>query len=75
MSQHQAVFQFQFYLEVAEEQEFFAVDGHGSSVLGQIGQHEQLHTILHYLPVRGYVPAGDSGIDRYLSRIATSRRE
>jgi hypothetical protein len=44
-------------------------------VLGQIGQHEQLHTVLRYLAVGRDVPAGDSGIDRYLSGIAASRRE
>ena len=39
-SQHHAVFQLQFRLQVAEEQEFLAIDVYGCGVLGQIGQDE-----------------------------------
>jgi len=44
-------------------------------VLGQVGQDEQFHAVLLYLAVRGDVAAGESGIDRYLSGVAASRRE
>ena len=44
-------------------------------MLGQFGQHEQFHTVLFYLAVRGNVAAGESGIDRYLSGAAASRCE
>ena len=73
--QHQAVFQFQVRLEVAEEQELLGVYIHGCGVLGQVGQDEKFHAVLLYLAVRGSVAAGDSGIDRYLSGIAASRGE
>jgi hypothetical protein len=44
-------------------------------MLGQFRQDEQFHAVLLYLAVRSSVAAGDSGIDRYLSGIAASRRE
>jgi len=44
-------------------------------VLSEIRQDEQFHAVLLYLAVRGNVAAGNSGIDRYLSGVAASRRE
>jgi hypothetical protein len=44
-------------------------------VLGEIRQDEQFQAVLIYLAVRRNVAAGDSGIDRYLSGVAASRRE
>ena len=38
--QHHAVVQFQFYFEVAEEQELLAVDVHSRGVFGQTWQDE-----------------------------------
>jgi len=44
-------------------------------VLSEVRQDEQFHAVLLYLAVRGNVAAGNSGIDRYLSGVAASRRE
>ena len=44
-------------------------------MLGQVGQNKQFHAILRYLAVGNDIAAGDSGIDRYLSGVTSSRRE
>ena len=60
---------------MSEKKEFLAVDVHGGGVLGQVGQNKQFHAILRYLAVGSDIAAGDSGIDRYLSGVTSSRRE
>ena len=72
-SQHEAVFQFQVCFQVSEKKEFLAVDVHGGGVLGQVRQNKQFYAILRYLAVGSDIAAGDSGIDRYLSGVTSSR--
>ncbi len=44
-------------------------------MLGQVGQNQELHTVLLDNLVMREVPPGNMGIDRYLSRGACSRRK
>ena len=63
-----------FAFEVAEKEQLFQVYVDGGSVLGQGGQQEQFHPGFLEALVRGDVPPGDSGIDRYLNLTARSSR-